>query len=109
VVGAQPVPDRELPVHVEIDNDDANGGAEIVEVQMEGIDEEVVQMDQVLMNDENIEIIEVWMDEVVPGQVKMVDNNEGMQLEIDILLQGVGGEVIEYFFILPISMFVTIL
>jgi len=76
---------------------------------MEGIDEEVVQMDQVLMNDENIEIIEVWMDEVVPGQVKMVDNNEGMQLEIDILLQGVGGEVIEYFFILPISMFVTIL
>lgn len=117
----QPVPDRELPVHAEIDNADANGGVEIfevefVEVQMEDIDEEVIQIDQVLMNDENVEFIEVRMDEVVmddveivPGQGEMLDNNEGMQLEIDILLQGVDEEVSEYFFISPITMFVTIL
>ncbi|XP_016656861.1 uncharacterized protein LOC100160923 isoform X3 [Acyrthosiphon pisum] len=84
VVGAPPVPDRELPIHSEIDNADANGGTEIVavevvEVQVESINMEVVQMDQVLMDDV----------EVVPGQVKMVapNNNEEMQLEIDFLLR----------------------
>ncbi|CAI6375781.1 unnamed protein product [Macrosiphum euphorbiae] len=83
---------------------------------MEDIDEEVVQVDQFLVNDDNVEFIEVRMDEVlmdddevVPGREEMVDNNDGMQLEIDILLQGVDEEVSEYFFILPISMFVTIL
>ncbi|CAI6373379.1 unnamed protein product [Macrosiphum euphorbiae] len=100
---------------------------------MEDIDEEVVQMDQVLMNNDNLEFIEVRMDEVlmnddnfevievrmnevlmddaviVPGREEMVDNNGGMQLEIDILPQGVDEEVSEYFFLLPISMFVTIL
>ncbi|CAI6376799.1 unnamed protein product [Macrosiphum euphorbiae] len=114
VVGAQPVPDRELQVHAEIYNADPNGGAEIVVVHMEDIDEEVVQMDQV--NNDNLEFIEVRMDEVlmddaviVPGREEMVDNNGGMQLEIDILPQGVDEEVSEYFFLLPISMFVTIL
>ncbi|CAI6356951.1 unnamed protein product [Macrosiphum euphorbiae] len=83
---------------------------EYVAVQMEDID----QMDQVMMNDDNVEFIEVRMDEVlmdvdevVPGE--MVDNNEGMQLEIEMLLQGVDEEVSEYFFILLISMFVKIL
>ncbi|CAI6370567.1 unnamed protein product [Macrosiphum euphorbiae] len=78
---------------------------------MEDIDEEVVQVDQFLMNDDNVEFIEVRMDEVlmdddevVPGREEMVDNNDGMQLEIDILLQGVDEVVSEYFFILPISM-----
>ncbi|CAI6377550.1 unnamed protein product [Macrosiphum euphorbiae] len=87
---------------------------EYVAVQMEDIDEEIDQMDQVMMNDDNVEFIEVRMDEVlmdvdevVPGE--MMDNNEGMQLEIEMLLQGVDEEVSEYFFILLISMFVKIL
>ncbi|CAI6372554.1 unnamed protein product [Macrosiphum euphorbiae] len=146
VVRAQPVPDRELPVHAEIDNADARGCAEMVEVQMEDIEEEVIQMDQVLMNDDNAEMVEVEyvavqmedideeidqmdqvmmnddnvefievrmdevlmdVDEVVPGEI--LDNNEGMQLEIEMLHQGVDEEVSEYFFILLISMFVKIL
>jgi len=121
VVGEQQFPDGELPVYVEIDNAYVQGGAQIVEVQMDGIEVEVVQMDQVLMNDgnfevirvqmnnENVEIIEVQMDEVllddveeVPVQVEVVapDHNEEVELEIDILPQRVNEEVSKYFFIL---------
>lgn len=109
VVGEQPIPDREPPVHLEIDNADEHGGAE--EEQMGAVDVEVVQMDQVLMdddnfevievqmNDDNIEIIEVLVDDIqeVPAQVEVVapDYDDDMVLEIDISLQDVDEEVSE--------------
>lgn len=107
MVGEQPVPDREPPVHAEIDNADVHGGAEFE------LEVEVVQMDQVLMNDDdfevievhldddNVEFIEVRMDDVdVPGQVEVVvpDHDEG--IELGVILQPVDEEVSEYLFIL---------
>jgi len=106
VVGEQPVPDREPPVHAEIDNADIHGGAEIE------FEVEVVQIDQVLINDdnfevievhlddENIELIDVRMDDVVgvPDQVEVVSDHDE-EIEI-VIVQPINEEVSEYLFIL---------
>lgn len=113
VIREQPVPNREPPVHAEIDGADVHGGVEIIEVQMDDIEVEVIQVDQVLMNDgnfevigvqmndENVEIIEVQMDdfEEVSDQVEVVAPDREAELEIDVLLQGVDEEVSKFLFI----------